>query len=366
MANMLDYINNFGKERLTSTPFSDVDNLILSDLAYVRYEDAKRLLPASLESIYEAHAYACPEMRESLLKSAAESQRLKDAVLTEYESILSEQYTLQFSAVTFLLPDGTAYVAYRGTDNTLVGWKEDFNLSFITPIPAQTEARKYLSRIGRILKCPLRVGGHSKGGNLAVYASALCASDIQDRIINVYNNDGPGHDISTIASDGYKRIAPRIRTFIPRSSIVGMLLEHTNDYLIVESDAHGLFQHHPYSWLIEDQSFIITQKHSDFSYCMNESIRRWLTGMSPEKRRRMIDMIYNLLNKTNVKTIKELKSSARNLIPIIIAAADLSFEDKKEIIALTGQFMKIALDQYSSFVWESAVNNSVFSGRDKN
>ncbi len=352
MPNIIHYIVEYGNKSFSQMPFNEVDSLILSQLAYIRFEGAQALLPASIRTLYMEKVCEHSEMDGYLLEEAAQSKRFQDILLTEYTNRYQEES--QFSAVTYLLPDEKAYIAYRGTDNTLVGWKEDFNLSFMTPVPAQTQACDYLNRVGGMLSCPLLVGGHSKGGNLAVYACAYADEAIQRRIETIYNNDGPGHDKKTIESAGYLRIAERIQTYIPKSSIVGMLLEYRPDYVVVDSEAHGLLQHYPYRWLVEANHFQTLPEGSKAAGCMSDSIREWLTGMSVEKRKYVIDTIYDVISASEKRTLKELKSNVLNFLPILSAAVDLDGKDKAELIKLLSQFFKIAIDQYSNLARESA------------
>ena len=155
--------------------------------------------------------------------------------LTNYINKVDPIQEKQFSAITIIMQDKTIYVAYRGTDNTIVGWKEDFNMSFSKLVPAQTDAVNYLESVAKKYKNRIRVGGHSKGGNLAVYAAAFCNKHVKDKIINVYNNDGPGFCDEVVNSEQYKEIIDRVHTYIPQTSIIGRLLNHEEETIILKS-----------------------------------------------------------------------------------------------------------------------------------
>ena len=345
---MLTYMQQYGNISLTEKPFTAIDNLIFSQLSYCRYEQVAGELPARMAKLAGRVHGGVNAQDEPLLASVYALPRYSSAIAYRYESMFDEVVALQFAAVTFLLPDGTAYISFRGTDNTLVGWKEDFHLSFSTPIPAQLQAVKYLNEVASALACPIRVGGHSKGGNLAVYAAAFCSPDVQARIQAVYSNDGPGHDLKTVESPGYLRIAPRMHTYIPKSSVIGMLMEHSKDYQVVDSDAHGLFQHNPYSWQVQNDDFVYLPRTTVSSDTMNESIREWLTGMDMEKRRFLFDTIFEVLGAGDAQTLHELRTDARTLGPVITAAMTLPPEERKQLFDLLAQFIKTAAAQYGT------------------
>lgn len=229
MANIFDYIQ-WRDLSIEKVEFNEIDNLILARLSYFPLDGVVN----GEEEISITEAYEKYEKLENkgrilqqedttLFPILAKSTRFGKMKLTNYINKIDPKQEKQFSAVTILMPDNTIYVAYRGTDNTIVGWKEDFNMSFSELVPAQTDAANYLNNIAYKYKNNIRVGGHSKGGNLAVYAAAFCDTEIQDRIINVYNNDGPGFCDKIINSKQYQNIIKKVHTYIPQSSITGVI-----------------------------------------------------------------------------------------------------------------------------------------------
>lgn len=350
---MLDYIARYGETPMAELPFGAVDNLIFAELSYCDFSNAAAQMPGRLSALRAHLAGGVKQPDDELLNRLSASARYGDVVAYHFVDHFDPVQMLQFAAVTLLLPDGTAYVSFRGTDSTLVGWKEDFNLAFATPVPAQLEAVRYLKQVADVLACPLRVGGHSKGGNLAVYAAAFVGEDVQERILNVFNNDGPGHDLATLESAGYRRIEKKLQTFIPKSSIIGMLLEHGDDYRIVDSDAHGLWQHNPYSWQLNGEDFVYLQHTTASSDRMNESIRQWLNHMDVEKRRRFTDTVYEVLSASEVRSVGQLISDFRSSLPSIIAATkNLDPEEKHMLAELATQFVRVASVQYGQLARE--------------
>ena len=306
MADLFEYLKWRGDLRFIQDPPNDVDALIFSGLAYIRYGDKvaeESDVPVSLKEAAEEffslpdHENRCLLKRDlDLLHAAASSRRFGDAQLYAYRDVLLEEEATQFAAVTFLLDDGSAYVAFRGTDSTLVGWQEDFNMSFMQVVPAQLMALDYVRQVDTQLWQPLRLGGHSKGGNLAVFAAARSSPAVQSRILEVYNNDGPGFNDYLMGDVGYQAMVPKIRTFVPQSSVIGMLLEHEEPYTVIRSKTVGLLQHDYYSWEVLGNRFIPMEEVTEGSRFASATIKNWLADMTVTERSEVVDALFGLLN----------------------------------------------------------------------
>ena len=306
MSGMFDYLNWRGDILFSQLPPNPVDALIFSTLAYIRMAG---VVPGDTEHSITLRDAAVmllddPEALEKmvhfrqdidLLRAAAASERFGRTRLTFCRDIFIPEEDTQFAAVTFLLEDGTAFLAFRGTDNSLVGWKEDFNMTFLESVPAQRLAHRYVEEFTAASKSPIHLGGHSKGGNLAVYAAAKCGWLTQKRIVTVYNHDGPGFSEAMMTDPGYRNIVPRIRTYVPQSSVFGMLLEHEEPYIVIKSKQVGLLQHHPYSWEIMGGSFIPCEDLSSDSRFLDRTLRSWLASMTVEERNAFFDNVFDLL-----------------------------------------------------------------------
>lgn len=212
----------------------------------------------------------------------------------------------QFAAVTFLLDEETAYVAYRGTDATFVGWKEDFNMAFISPVPAQQEGACYLNAVSERIPHKLMVGGHSKGGNVAVYSAMECQPSVQDRIVRVYSHDGPGFRDEIFTSEKYAAIKSRIHKTLPQSALVGMLLQHQEDFFVVESKQFWVMQHDPFSWAVEEDDFRYTQNITGGAEYINTTVSQWLSTLDDEKRELFITTFYGVIEAMGVVRFSDL------------------------------------------------------------
>lgn len=342
MANVFDYLDWRGDLPFSAAPFSPPDNLILCCLSYVHFGGIVGGVGEELVSLaHAAELFAVSgEEKErvrvpsdgELLKKAAKTRRFADLRLCRYVSRLDFEEEKQFAAVTFLLPDGSVYAAFRGTDSTLVGWKEDLNMSFLESVPAQEDALAYLKDTAVRCPGPLRTGGHSKGGNLAVYAASLAPQAVQDRLLAVYNNDGPGFSGDLLRRPGSRRIADRVHTFVPQSSIVGMLLEHDEDYLVIRSSGAGPMQHDPYSWEILGPDFVRLESVTQGSRLVDRTLKDWLAGLEPGDRRGFIDSLYEILSSTNAVSLGDLSTGRlKNALAMLEASNRLSREEKARL-----------------------------------
>ena len=295
----------------------------------VRLADAAQELLDRNERDKTPLAYNVKEDRK-LLAALMQSARFADMRLVGYVNRVDDKVEEQFSGVTFLIEDGSSFVAFRGTDDAMVGWKEDFNMSFETQVPAQRDAAAYVEKAAAALKRPMRVGGHSKGGNLAAYAGMFVSDETREWIRTVYNFDGPGFNEATISSPDFGKVDMRIRTFVPQSSMVGILMWHREPFTIVRSDGVGVFQHDAYTWQIMGGSFLTLSERTGHSHFADDTIKHWLEELTPEMRRQAIDGIYSVLCASEGKNVSEL-FEARNVMSVLKAAGAMDEKTKNAV-----------------------------------
>ena len=346
MTNLFDYLTWRGDLPMERIPLCPVDALILSALSYVHFGD---LIPPekSIPIGQAAQAYlALPPAQRGrcrceedlkLLEALARSPRFSSLDLCRYEDRFIPQEETQFGAMTVLLPDGSAFLAFRGTDATLVGWKEDFNMSFLDTVPAQLAAADYAARFAGDFPGPLLLGGHSKGGNLAVFAAVSCPAEIRDRIQAVYSFDGPGFTQYLLSKPGYPELLTRIFTFIPQSSVVGMLLERKEPCTVVRSGQVGLLQHDPYSWEVVGGSFVEVESVTQGSRVADRALTAWLAELTPQQRETVVDTIYDLLSSGDA-TLLEDTFRPQNLATALRALKDTP---SKDLLAVTDSLSRL-------------------------
>ena len=340
MANILDYVKWRGEININKTPFNEVDNLILSRIAYLPFDN----ILVKGEKITIKEAYKRFKMldikKENILQKEdldlfpllAKSNRFSSLILSDYINKIDQQQEKQFSVITIFIPDGTMYVSFRGTDKTIIGWKEDFNMTFKDIIYSQLDSVEYLEYIANKYKCKIRVGGHSKGGNLAIYSASFCKEDIQDRIIYVYNNDGPGLSDKLICKDEHKKIINRIHTFVPQSSIVGRLLNHEEKYKVVKSSQVGILQHDLYTWQLMGPQFLYVDGVTDGSEIVDKTLKRWIKEVDLEQREEFIEIMYRVISSSKAKTTQEFSSKWFENVGIVLKSYNNIDKKSKRVI----------------------------------
>ena len=243
--------------------------------------------------------------------------RFGNTKIFRYINEIDREKDAQIAAMTFLLDDGTAFVAFRGTDGTVVGWKEDFDLSYMPRTEGQRRAVRYLNDISVTVNRPLRVGGHSKGGNFACFAASFCDKSVQDRIIEVYSFDGPGFKKETLSEPGYRRILPKIIHIVPDTSIIGTLLLSESRRIVVKSVASGLVQHDGFSWCVKRNRFLQTQV-SEMGCLIEKTMGDWLEQMDDEARRFLTDTVFTVLAATGNDTFHDMSEQKLKTTQAII------------------------------------------------
>ena len=337
MSNINDYLDWRGDILFENSPINEVDNMILSRFSYLPFKKIELKNTETIEKIMEKFKkFKTTDFNitgdDPLSKKLAKSERFKNLKVSDYYANTDMEAEKQFSAITIHLPNDELYISFCGTDNTLVGWKEDFNMSFMQHIPAQLEGVKYLQKVANKYPGKIHLGGHSKGGNIAVYSAVFAGKEIQDRIIDVTNHDGPGFDESIIETEEYKNILEKIYTYIPQSSIIGRLLEHKEKYKIVQSVEKGIMQHDIYSWQVLGKKIVQMEEVTNGSELINTTLRNWLNETTPEQRKNVIDIVYSLIQTTNATTCKELSESRmKNIGEILKSYKNVDEKDKKMI-----------------------------------
>ena len=357
--NILDYLDWRGDITFAERGLNEVDNLIFSVLAYIEMEDfvsadgSKTMTVAELQRAYAASGRQTSLQLlkpEPLLEKAAQTPRFKDVKVAYYTSDTDQENQSQFAAMTFLYREDEAYVAFRGTDNTIVGWREDFNLSFLDETPGQHEASAYLERVARELNCRLTVGGHSKGGNFAVYAAACCDSKVRDeRVVKIYSNDGPGFKSEVTQSEGFAAVQDRIVKLIPGSSPVGIMLDDLDDRRFIRSTAKGALQHDPFSWCVLGTRIEDAADRSLFSYFVENMLSKWLSGMENGQRKTLVDTFFDALMIDGAQTIAELSENKLATYRAMMKALTGIESDKKgEILSSLQKLAASGLDTMKS------------------
>jgi len=350
--NFMTYLDWRGDLSIKERPFNEVDALILSELVYVRFEG---VVPSVGEegsiTIRDANAkYQRSKTREvlyykkkeNLLEVLASSARFADMTLCNYVSTYDVKAQQQFAAMHINVSPTLTFVAFRGTDSTVVGWREDFNMSYMMPVPAQQSAVDYVNQTMKGLFKRYWFGGHSKGGNLAIYSGVFCNPKLQKKIVKINSFDGPGFNRNMINDAAYKLIEERIDAYVPESSIVGMLMEHEEDYTVVESCEVSLLQHEGFSWMVERDQFVQAGELDPFSKQFSVTLKTWLAGMSTEERKAMVDAFFHVFEVAGIEDLSEIANmDVRMAADLIKGVAKVPQEQRDAV----GKLIKLLVEE---------------------
>ena len=323
MANILDYLNWRGDLTLAQSPFNEVDNLILAELSFVNFtgivpgpgEGEGVPLHAAAEAFFRSHeggdmgmGVLVPDEIPTLLRKMAECPRFREMKVNCFCDHLDVRKAEQFAAVTVELGDGSLYLSFRGTDDTIAGWKEDFLLGCQPEVPAQKKAVAYVKAVAaQYPRRKLMLGGHSKGGNLAVYGGIFVPLAIQRRISAVWSNDGPGFYGAVLETPQHARLEGRVHSIVPKSSVVGMLLEHEESYTVVDSDQVGLWQHDGFSWQVLGTGFVTLREVSRQGRRNDLALKEWVRRLPVDQREKFVDGLFEVLTASGATTLTDLK-----------------------------------------------------------
>ncbi len=329
---IIDYLKEYGNIPFAEMPMNDVDSLILCQLSYLKFDGmvpgVRENAPSvTLQELAEREDYEklfaderFEKDNRALFEGMIGGSRFRSLRLNCYVNMVEKEWETQFSAITFLLEDNTPYIAFRGTDETIVGWKEDFNMAFLSPVPGQAYSVKYLNIVTEKLHAPFYMGGHSKGGNLAVYSAMQCTQQARGCIQKIYSMDGPGFRPEVLAECDYDGIADKVVKILPHSSVIGMLFESDTRYKVVESKTFGLAQHNPFTWKVEGTHFVqadhIYKSRRRLDGCLNE----WILSLDEHQLRTFVDTLYQVVSASQAEDLIAFSADWKKSMNGIIAA----------------------------------------------
>ncbi len=349
MSNLLDYLHWRGDIPFNVSPWNEVDGALCATLSYLNFHgledhrgwtlrEAKRI-----DLLIEGQGNMFGP-RKRMFEAMAESERFGESRMHHFIALTDEDASMQFSAMCMDLPDDTMAVVFRGTDNTLVGWREDFNMSYQTTVPGQLAAAYYLSKAARLSSRPIRLMGHSKGGNLAVYAGAAVPEKIQKRIEGIWTYDGPGMNLEISRSEGFERIRDRIHSYVPQTSIIGMLMDYYKPYTVVRSTAKGLEQHDPMTWQVYGTHFEELESIDRTASVVSETLHEMLANSTPEQRGAFVETLFRLADNTNATRMSDiLNEKFRSLVKMAGGRKELEPETRRVFTRLMAQAVTLGV-----------------------
>ena len=345
MKTIKDYIKENGKYTFLEKEFNEIDNAILSLLSYVNFTDIVPGIKQGKITLKEAsdlyhQKYTQKEIDNNmtsvrnarhLLKDLANAERFKDLLLYNY--VYEVTFDMQFGALCILLPNKTLFISYEGTDNYISGWKEDCMFTYMFPTNAQIEAVNYINKVVGLFSPKVYIGGHSKGGHLAIVASMYAKKIVRHKIKCIFNNDGPGLRKTEFSTKHYKKISAKLKTFVPKSSVIGMLLNHDNNYIVIDSKNKTFMQHDATSWIVEDDHFKRCEL-SEFSKKIEKGVLNWLDKMDDKKKEKFVSSLFSILKKAEVHDLNEFKKTKINsVIKVLKETKNLDKETRNMMVS---------------------------------
>lgn len=363
MGKLMDYLYWRGDLSLSRDGFNDIDTLILALLSYLPFKeivpgvDSSEDIPLKKAAAEYALKAAKGELKTTsfnpsastsfdaalvkLLETAAECHRFEDVRLSKFEENSDLVIGRQFGAITFTLNnlERTKVAAFRGTDNSLVGWKEDFELAYKEQTPAQESAYRYLERAIGLFSSPFTVCGHSKGGNLAVYAGSHIDILRQSRISRILNFDGPGFDFSVISPSAFTHCEKKVVNYIPEESMVGLLLDPVGKRTVLRSESRLIGQHDAFNWQVERTKFE-KGKLASTARLLEQTLKTWLTEISIAERETFLEALFEIMGASEGTAIKfDPQENMKEIKNILVKYVKL---DTKTKILLTQVFMSLS------------------------
>ena len=358
---ILEYLEKFGNKTFKRLPFGEVDALILSQFSYLKFDGivpspgdlssendsepgsfislSEIKLSPDFDKLFADTRYEKPN--RALFENMLSGERFGELKLNYYVNIVDPAQNIQFSAVTFKLSEGISFVAFRGTDENIVGWKEDFNLAIMDAVPGERESVKYLEYAAGKLEGDFYTGGHSKGGLLATFASSFVPFSIKKRIIDVYCFDSPAMRDSSLSKGGFEDIKDRILKYVPQSSLIGMLFEKGDSYRVVKSTGHGAGQHDPYSWTVADIDFKREPGLKKSAVIINNSVAGWLDKLDISERAHFIDTLFSIADACDIdELVSASMSPVKSIRKLMESFSDMSETDKGFLKDVIGSLIK--------------------------
>ena len=363
MGIIFDYIDQVAYDSIYDTPFNELDMLMLTEITYLPFDQivSEQMSPDCSCRLFEAAEKVPQDLsmlvtknRRKLLEKVASSTRFKNIKLMGYVNDIDPDVQKQFAAMIFKIKPDRYVLTFRGTDDSIIGWKEDFHMTYMDQVPAQKTAVNYLRKAMDALPGQFILTGHSKGGNLASYAASQIEPEYQERIQIIYSYDAPGLNHSVITSQGYQTISDKIKRYIPQGSIVGMMLETPKQAQIVKSTAiGGLAQHDTFSWQISDQTFVLLDNLNPDSLQVDKTLKNWVDSVSDEELKDFFDLFFGLILDAGISSINDLtKLENFNKILAVFENANALTDEEREMLT---RLAKLLVDmRYQS--WKDDIN----------
>jgi len=315
MANIFDYLTDVQYDSFYDLPLNELDVLALTELTYLPFDDlldqsVNRLSDVATRVPRDSNMLTNKE-RLQLLDQLSTHKRFKNSKLSNFVNDIDVELQKQFAAMTYRLNLDTYLIVFRGTDDSIIGWKEDFHMTYMNEIPAQKHALTYLEDFFKQHpKQKVLIAGHSKGGNLAVFAASQIQPELQEKISAIYTYDAPGLQAHLTETTGYQDIIPKIHRYVPQGSVIGMMLEVPDTPIVVRSLAlGGIAQHNTFSWQTEGTHFVQLEAISSESLQIKDALKEWMDSVPDEELELYFNLFFGTILESGINSINDLSST---------------------------------------------------------
>lgn len=370
MATLYNYLLRYSDKSFDEMYLNEIDVLLLNELSYFPFDNyvtqafdleqafdlskLYKVIGPSLPRMHQFQTMILTKYRIELFQIMANSPRYSNIKLYAFHNQISLDIELQFSALCFDIPNHYTLVSFRGTDDSIIGWKEDAYMAFQPTIPAQQMAANYLNLMPTQQDKPLILSGHSKGGNLVVFAASKAKTELQEHIQIIFSFDGPGFQPLMNISEDMHLIEDRVVHIIPEDSIVGRMLEYNIPPVIIKSRKTAFSQHEPINWVIEDNHFQVIEKTSDFSQLVDLSIKAWTAELSPSEMKEFVDISFDLIDLTKIKHLEEINQNKLGFFRHLRSQIHNLDEDSRQMIKQVSlRLIQIFRDMFKEYRNES-------------
>lgn len=349
MSNINDYIVNYGNNDFNELPYNRIDDMILARFSNLPFYKISLEKKETIYSIFQKFKKLKSDEflykgDETLIYNLGDCHRFKNMLVSNYEYKVDNINEKQFTAISIHINETEIYISYGSTDDSLTGWKEDFNLGFMDKIPSQIDGTNYLKNLSNLYNKNIRLGGHSKGGNIAIVSACNVEKSIQNRMLSISNYDGPGVTKYIADSESYQNILNKIFTIIPQNSIIGRIFEHKENFSIIESIEKGIYQHDIYSWQISGTSIVALNSCTKFSENFNEIFTDFLDKTNILERKIFVNALFTLIKSININSMSAfLQFKKINLIKMFKNNYIIEETDRKIVNKLIFSFFKISI-----------------------
>ena len=349
MGNIIDFVKTQGAKSFEELPFTPVDAAVLCQLSYLKFEylpENMTLLESAAAGergkLFEDDRFG--DLQRDLYFEALFSRRYQNMRVSFVVSEKLEEPELCFCGMVFFPQGCTPAVVFRGTDEYIVGWKEDFEMAFISPVPSQIMSVYYLTFAAEKIEDRFFVCGHSKGGNLAIGAAVNSPAEVRDRIKFIYNLDGPGFRSDISERDGYAELRGRTMKLVPEKTFVGRLLQDTTVCSVVESKGLGLMQHAIFNWKVDKFGDFIFKEESLLS------VRNRLSGniasLSDDQLKCFVEALFSILKDADVENIVEFRKQwLKNSRKLLEAYSELDCKTRRLLRETVSELLKSVVQE---------------------